>query len=246
MNCLIASPSFPPSGADAPRVDIYVGIHKALRAMMMDTLLAVGRIDVHDAAATRAVCERVLALADLCASHLGHENDFVHPAMEARRPGSSARVAGEHAEHLAAITALREAVACLGAARHAAARTDAALRLYRGLALFVGENFVHMHVEESQHNQALWSCYTDDELRALEGAIVASLPPAENLCVLRWMIPAMTPGERAALLGGLQMAVPAPIFEAVLQTIQPHLTPQEWTRLMRALERDQIPVPLEA
>ena len=159
---------------------------------------------------------------------------------------SSARVAGEHAEHLAAITALREAVACLGAARHAAARTDAALRLYRGLALFVGENFVHMHVEESQHNQALWSCYSDDELRALEGAIVASLPPAENLCVLRWMIPAMTPDERAALLGGLQMAVPAPVFEAVLQAIQPHLTPQEWTRLMRALEPDQVPVPLEA
>lgn len=246
MNCQNAFPSIPPSGAGAPRMDIYVGIHKALRAMMLDTLLAVGRIDVHDAAATRAVCDRVLALAALCASHLGHENDFIHPAMEARRPGSSGRVAGEHAEHLAAIAALREAVACLDTARHTAARTEAALRLYRALALFVGENFVHMHLEESQHNQVLWSCYSDDELRALEGAIVASLPPAENLCVLRWMVPAMTPDERAGLLGGLQMAVPATVFEAVLQALEPHLTPREWTRLMRALEPDQVSAALQA
>ena len=38
------------STAAAPRMDIYATIHKALRAMMMDTLHAVGRIDVHDTA----------------------------------------------------------------------------------------------------------------------------------------------------------------------------------------------------
>lgn len=236
-----------PSGTSAAgRLDIYAPIHKALRAMMLDTLLAVGRIDVNDCTEMHAVCERVLELADACTSHLKHENDFVHAAMEARRPGSSARIAAEHGEHLAAIAQLREAVSSLCAADPGPAQDVAALHLYRQLALFVGENLAHMHVEETQHNQLLWSCYSDDELRALEGAIVASLPPAENLCVLRWMIPAMTPDERAALLGGLQMAVPAPVFEAVLQAIQPHLTPQEWTRLMRALEPDQVPVPLEA
>ncbi|WP_343738003.1 hypothetical protein [Achromobacter sp.] len=241
MNHEIPSPSFPPPAAAAPRMDIYVGIHKALRAMMLDTLHAVGRVDVHDVPATQAVCERVLALADLCASHLGHENDFVHPAMEARCPGSSMRIADEHVEHLAAISALRAAVACLDTAQDDAARTDAALRLYRGLALFVGENFVHMHEEESHHNQVLWSCYSDDELRALEGAIVASLPPAENLCVLRWMIPAMTPDERAALLCGLKAAAPAPVLEAVLEAVQPHLTRRDLSRLMRALAPEQAP-----
>ncbi|MEN4920721.1 hemerythrin domain-containing protein [Achromobacter spanius] len=234
MNCKIASPLFPPCDAGAPRFDIYVGIHKALRAMMLDALQAAGRIDVHDPAAAQAVCERVLALADLCASHLGHENDFVHPAMEARRPGSSGRIAGEHVEHLAAIAALRDAVSCLNAAR-GAARAAAALQLYRGLALFVGENFAHMHIEESQHNQVLWACYSDEELRALEGAIVASLPPAENLCVLRWMIPAMTPDERAGLLAGLQAAAPPAVVEAVLDAVRPHLSRREWDRLMQAL-----------
>lgn len=247
MNCKTEVLSFPTSCAGAaPRMDIYVGIHKALRAMMLDALQAAGRVDVHDPDDCRAACERVLALADLCASHLAHENDFVHPAMEARRPGASGRIAAEHIEHLAAIRTLRDGVTCLNAARGAAARTDAALRLYRGLALFVGENFAHMHIEESQHNQVLWACYSDDELRALEGAIVASLPPAENLCVLRWMIPAMTPDERAGLLAGLRAGAPAPVFEAVLDAVQPHLSPRDWEKLMDALAPAPFPAAVAA
>jgi hypothetical protein len=33
------------AAAQAPRMDLYAGIHKALRALMADTLLAVGRMD---------------------------------------------------------------------------------------------------------------------------------------------------------------------------------------------------------
>ncbi len=234
MNCNTEALPFPQSAA-APRMDIYVGIHKALRAMMLDTLQAVGRIDLHDPAETQSTCDRVRQLADLCASHLGHENDFVHAAMEARRPGSSGRIAAEHVEHQAAIAQLRQAVDALCAAGCAASQAESALRLYRQLALFVAENFAHMHIEETQHNHVLWACYGDEELRALEGAIVASLPPAENLLIMRWMIPAMTPAERAELLGGIQAAAPAPVFSAVLEAVRPHLGRQDWAKLSRAL-----------
>ena len=43
----------------APRVDMYSGIHKALRALMSDTLLAVGRMDVTDLDELAAVTQRV-------------------------------------------------------------------------------------------------------------------------------------------------------------------------------------------
>lgn len=241
MNCITEAQYFPTSSAGAaPRMDIYVGIHKALRAMMLDTLQAVGRVDVDDPAETRTACERVQELADICVSHLGHENDFVHAAMEARRPGSSGRIAAEHVEHLAAIAGLRAAASALLAAGCGATQAQTALRLYRQLALFVGENFAHMHVEETQHNQVLWSCYSDEELRALEGAIVASLPPAENRCIMRWMIPAMTPAERAELLAGVQAAAPAPVYAAVLDAVRPHLAHVDWVKLTRG------PRPVEA
>ncbi|GAB2461948.1 hypothetical protein GCM10027082_11340 [Comamonas humi] len=229
------------SPATAARLDIYAGIHKAMRAMMMDTLHAMGRVDVHDTAELHAVCERVLELGDACAGHLAHENDFVHAAMEARRPGSAGHIATEHAEHLAAIAELRDAVSELCAACRGPMQEQAALALYRKLALFVAENFVHMHVEETEHNQVLWACYSDDELQALEGRIVASMPPAENLMYLRWMIPAMAPVERAALLGGMQAAAPAPVVAAVLDTVQPHLSQRDWAKLGSALAPAKAP-----
>ncbi len=217
-----------------PRLNIYQGIHKALRAMMMDTLAALGRLDADDGADVARAAERVLALAECCESHLGHENDFIHPAMEAHRPGSSAQVAGEHAHHLAALAQLRQAVALLGASQ-GAPRAAAALALYRQLALFVAENFQHMHFEETAHNQVLWDGYSDEALQALEMRIVASLPPEENLMVLRWMIPAMAPAERLQVLGGMQAGAPAPAFAAALDVVRPHLSGHDWARLTGGL-----------
>ena len=80
-----------------PRMDMYAGIHKALRALMADTLLAVGRMDYDDDLERAQVCQRVVELLELCASHLKHENEFVHTAIEARAPGASGRIAHEHA-----------------------------------------------------------------------------------------------------------------------------------------------------
>ena len=94
----------------APRMDMYASIHKALRAFMADTLLGLGRMDVDDDLEFAQTCDRVMQLLDLCRAHLHHENQFVHAAMEARQPGSSQNIAGEHLEHEQAITALADAV----------------------------------------------------------------------------------------------------------------------------------------
>lgn len=184
----------------ATRFDIYAGIHKALRAMMMETLRATGCADVHDASELHAVYEGVLELADTCATHLEHENEFIHPLLEATRMGSSARIATEHTHHLAALANLCDAAASLRICTTGPEREKAAHALYRELALFVGENFTHMYVEETEHNRVLWASFSDDELRALEGRIAASLPPEESQQIMRWMVPAMTPAERAMLL----------------------------------------------
>ena len=207
------------------RLDIYANIHKGLRAMMMDTLAAVGRANVHDSADLSAACERVLMLCDTCASHLEHEHEFIHPVMEAYQPGSTAQVAADHEEHL---TAINELCAMARGLRTASpAQEKAVLTLYRKLALFVAENFVHMHAEEAEHNPVLWASRTDAELLALEGSIVVSMPPAQNLLFLRWMIPALPPAERAALLGGLP--------PAALDAVRPHLSPDDWGALNSTL-----------
>lgn len=223
-----------PPTSSVPRLDIYAGIHKGLRAMMMDTLSAVGRCDARDSAEMQDVCERVLVLCDTCASHLEHENEFIHPAMEAYRPGSTAQIAADHKDHLHAIAELCAMARALPTGI-GPDRQQAVTALYRKLALFVAENFVHMHAEEAEHSPVLWASHSDAELRALEERIAASLPPAQHLLFMRWMIPALPTTERAALLAGLREAAPRPAFDAVLDTVRPHLSVGDWAALNTAL-----------
>lgn len=220
--------------AASPRVDLYAGIHKALRALMADTLLAVGRMDSDDALELARVTQRVLELLDFCRSHLGHENEFLHPAIEARAAGASGRIAHEHDEHLRDILALADRTTALlqCEARERAAGT---LALYRALSLFIAHNFEHMHVEETAHNAVLWARYTDAELNEIHGALVASIPPEEMMFVLRWMVPFMNPAERAGMLADMRAHAPAAAFAAALDVVRPHLTERERDKLDIAL-----------
>jgi hypothetical protein len=222
------------SATEAPRMDMYCGIHKALRALMAHTLLAVGRMDSDDADELAGTSSRVLELLDFCRSHLRHENEFVHAAIEARAPGASAAIAHEHEEHERHIESLEAAVQALRQCPQAV-RPAAALDLYRRLALFIAENFQHMHVEETAHNAVLWARYTDAELGAIHTALVASIPPQEMMFTARWLIPFMNPAERTGVLSDMRANAPAPAFAAVLDVVRPHLNQNEWAKLARSL-----------
>jgi hypothetical protein len=228
------------AAAEAPRFDMYSGIHKALRAFMADTLLAVGRMDADDPEDVAQVSDRALQLLGMCGSHLAHENQFVHAAIEARAPGASDVIANEHGEHLKHIADLAELVAVLRGTAPGK-REIAAMRLYRALSLFIAENFQHMHVEETAHNAVLWARYTDAELVAIHDALVASIPPDEMMVTARWLVPFMNPPERFHLLADIRAKAPAPAFQAILETVRPHLAAGEWAKLARALELPAVP-----
>ena len=122
---------------------------------LIDTLLALGRMDVEDELELAQTTQRVIELVEFCARHLKHENEFVHPAIEARAPGASGAIAHEHEDHLAHITQLASAAAALRS-QPAGLRMAGAAALYRQLALFIAENFQHMNVEETAHNEVLF------------------------------------------------------------------------------------------
>ncbi len=220
--------------ATTPRYDIYQPIHKGLRDFMGDTLSRVGRVDVTDAEDLAAALSQVEALLDFCAKHVQHENEFIHPAIRARQPAAASRTIEDHAEHLQTIDALHQETRAVYAADDAQ-RHVFALRLYRHLALFVAENLQHMHIEETANNAALWAHYTDDELMALHDRLVATINPADSMQTMRWMLPALTPQQRAAVVGGVKAGAPAGVFDAVLGVARPHLPAHDWAKLSRDL-----------
>ena len=208
------------------RYDIYAPIHKALRQFITGPLQRLGRLDLDDPQDLLLGLAPLDALLDAAGHHVQHENAFIHPAIEAHSRGASARIAADHQEHLDAIAALRAEAATLRAMPTPAL----AHRLYRHLTSFVAENFEHMDMEETAHNRALWAACSDAELQAIEGRIHASIDTAEMNVWLRWLIPALNPAERAALIGGLPPEARAP----VLETARRLLDDSAWVKLCLA------------
>jgi len=224
----------------AERFNLYTSIHKALRSLMCDTLVRMGRLDVEDAHERATVLGQLETLLEFCRGHVQHENEFVHSAIEARLPGGAAVTASDHLEHVDSIDQLAREAAALAAAG-ATDREPLALRLYRHLALFVAENFQHMHIEETANAAALWAHYSDAELFALHDRLLASLPPEEHLLVARWMVPASTPAERAGMFGAMKTQMPPEACRGMLMHVQPYLDAQGWIKLSRAVGVPQVP-----
>jgi hypothetical protein len=166
-------------------------------------------MDCDDALERANVTERVLHLLEACASHLRHENEFVHAAIEARAPGGASRIALEHDDHVRHLAHLAQAVAALRDAP-AGLRFARQHELYAELSLFVADNFRHMRVEETEHNAQLWASYDDAELVGIHDALVASIPPQEMLLIARWLVPFVSPREREGLLADIRTKAPAP------------------------------------
>lgn len=227
------------------RFNMYAGIHKAVRAFLVDTLTVVGRTDPANPQQVVAAAAQTLELLDFCAGHITHENGFVHPALDARCPGVADRIASEHVEHEHHIAHLRSVAQAL--THGDASDTEATLyALYLGLGLFVADNLQHMHVEETVHNPALWATHSDAELIALHDALVASVPPTEMMRVMRWMLPNLNAPERLDMFLGMRASAPAPVFEGTLEAARGLLPQSDWAQLARGLSLPAVPALMTA
>jgi hypothetical protein len=192
----------------AARPDLCAPMHKALRHALGDTLVRVGRMDPGDDAAWQRTLDQLDDVLGLCEAHERVENALVHPFVESRAPGATLRTAAEHDEHRDHLTNLHAESARLRAAARCE-RAASAQRLYRHLALFAADAWRHMHVEEATLGALLWQHFDDAELLALHELVAASLGPEMLLRSARWMLPALTPAERAAALVDLRPRLPA-------------------------------------
>ena len=218
----------------APRYDIYRLIHKGMRSFLTEALLTLGRLDPQSAADLHAGMTQLRSLLDFCDSHLEHENTFIHKAMNARQPGSATDMDHHHDMHKQMIMELRGMADQLLASGDGEREAICAL-LYRKLAVFVADNLAHMHEEETVNNAILWRYYSDDEIRAIEHALVETIPPQKHAEAMQWVLPALNHQERHAFLSGVRRAAPAPVFEGLLSIARERLSGSEWNKLQFAL-----------
>ncbi|MEL0169044.1 MAG: hemerythrin domain-containing protein [Pseudomonadaceae bacterium] len=217
-----------------PRYDIYALIHKGLRACLTESLINLGRVDLHADKELNAVLDQVSDLLAICRGHLKHENTFIHPAMDAVEPGVATEMYHHHDQHVAMILVLQAQLEHLAECPRNQ-RAPLAAQLYRKLAVFVADNLAHMHEEETDNNAVLWRHYSDEQIRDIEHRLVQSISPEDNARYMRWMLTAMNHQEREQLLSEMRAAAPQPVFEGVLAIARGALPTLEWGKLELAL-----------
>lgn len=216
------------------RHDLYGPIHKGLRLALSDLLVRIGRTDftAPEGAETLAALRAQLVLSE---EHLRHEEDYIHGALELRRPGAAAVLESQHRHHDETFIALRRLIETLETAP-AAGKPAAARALYLAFSRFVADDLAHMAEEETVVLPLLHDLFSDAELQEIEGSLVASLRPEDNLAYLRLMLPAGAPDERFAFLSFVKAHAPAEAFEAIMSfAARPSLSEAEYARLSERL-----------
>jgi hypothetical protein len=212
------------------RLDLYAVMHKGLAACMHHVLGRVGRVDPTDPAEVHAVVEEGRDLLRLCRMHLRQEEEIIHVVMEARWPGSSIEAAAGHAEHVAAIDRLDQRFWALDES-DLTERVGIVRQVYAALGLFVADNLAHMHHEETAHNRVLWACYSDVELAAVHRRLVAAGGAVASAAVERWVLPAVTPAERAAMVAGMQRNGDRAAVVDLVRRARPRVSARDWAKL---------------
>lgn len=180
------------------RVDLYTTIHKGIRTKLFEATSAAARVDPDDAEAVDALHATIEQLLGFLEDHADHEDRHVLPALRTVAPALEASLAADHR----GLHELETDVALGAEALSAAARPDRhrlAAELARTLNRLTAGHLTHMHREETEANVALWAGLDDGELIAIQTRIVTSVEPARMTEWMTFVLPSVSPTERAHL-----------------------------------------------
>lgn len=200
------------------RHDLYRAVHRGIRHAHGRMMTKLAATDPADEAAVGAAIARLKDHLLMCLSHLSHEDAVIHTAVEARVPGGAHAADEGHEEHEAAFAEIEDLIAAVEAAgaETRSARLDA---LYRRFARFVGDDLLHMEVEEGVLMPLMQQHFTDAELIDIETRIVSGIAPEKMALFLRAMLGAMCRAERAGMLVGMQSGMPPEAFDGLMRGV---------------------------
>ena len=217
------------------RHDLYGPVHKGIRLALSRLVIQIGQTDFADLAASREAIAALRRQMKMSEFHLVHEEHEIHGALNERAPGSVVSLDCAHAHHRASFVWIEELIqrieSAIGEERRRLGRD-----LYLRFSQFVAEDFAHMAEEETVTLSLLWEHFTDEELRAMEGRIVASLSPEESAMSMQLMLPGMNPHERLRFLEFARASAPPEAFDALVNVFaRSALPPEDFCRLQKGL-----------
>ncbi|WP_372781536.1 hemerythrin domain-containing protein [Phenylobacterium sp.] len=215
--------------------NFYNQIHKGLRLRLSQLLAQSGSCSGDDPEALAGLLRDLRFQIHVSEHHLANEDAFIHTALEARAPGSTARLARDHEQHRQTFEALETAICAVEAAKPAA-RAAALKALYLRYSTFVADDFAHMAEEELLILPVLQSLFSDEELIGIEGRIMSALSPEMMMGFGGFIVRAGTRAERIRLLTAVRAKAPPQAFAGMMAgAVRPNLEPADYAHLCAGL-----------
>jgi len=202
-------------------------------------------VDFTDKAASAAVLsdlqhEFTNAVSSTCVlcllhAHAGSEESSIFPSMESIDPNMIRALLDDHQEirrRLVTLTAMAEE---LGGTEAPARRLEWGARINREANEFFAFYLAHMNKEEVTIVPAMKEHFTNDQLRAMQGAVMVAMPPERLANYLRWMLPSLTLGELTGMLSGVKNGSPPQFLQFVNGIGTANVDPARW-----ALVRERV------
>ncbi len=212
------------------RFSIYRPIHKAIRHLLFSTSRQIGLADFADDAVTHETLAIVDRTISFLREHRGHEDTFLHPVLEKKVPGITAKFAEDHDEDDRLTTEIEQLGAQIRNA-NGARRVELGVEVHERFNAYIGIYLGHLYREETELAQALWDHFTDEELIALDAAIEGSVPPERLGLWLAEMSASYNPDEISLLLNIVKAKAPPEVFQGMTQLAENAMQPAMWAKV---------------
>lgn len=210
-----------------PRFDTLTPIHKALRALIYEVGGDLQTTDFADELeAAGAAADLELAL-HLMRNHHTTEEVYFYPKLQPLEEQLVAAMLEQHGN-------VERLLDVADTARRQVRAPDAEARIQAGADMncrfneLVAFYLEHLAQEETKVLPATWRHFDDDQLMAIQGAILAEMDPDELFQWLGWMFKGLNRAELVGMLRGAKGGMQSEALEAVRDLGEATMEPAAW------------------
>jgi len=218
------------------RYNVFYLIHKGLRAMLYDTATTLQQTDFVDISAATPALAKVNDVLFAFEHHAHHEDSFILPAVEAYEPEIAASFESEHQEDYRLTGRLRNLLIIYENSFLPEERTVCGSAITKSFTEFLTLNLQHMAKEEMLLNHALWRLYTDEQIKAIQQQLMATITPAELQAASRWMMRAISTADAIDWLKSVRRSSPETAFDNLMKIAAEELGEARFATVQEGLE----------
>ncbi|WP_460970023.1 hemerythrin domain-containing protein [Spirosoma migulaei] len=216
------------------RHNIFTQIHKGLRGMLYDTALRLQQTDFSGPQASQAI-EPLHQLLLFFDEHAENEDHFILPHIRPYQTQLIDELENDHQIDHQLTQTLFDHIRAWETATSSNQREAIGQQILFAFHEFIAFNLYHMNKEETVLIDLLWKHYTDAEIRQMEQAIIASIPPQTLMAESRWMMRSINDKEVIAWLSGVKHGAPQAVYDRFWQLAQEELSTERLTNVQAAL-----------